>query len=150
MTALTEGEARDRARLIEVESYDVFLDLTADPVRSRSEVRFRCREPGAGTFADLTATTVLGAVLNGRELGPPVEGRLGLPGLDVSNVVVVEVEVEYSGSGRGLSRSTDTEDGATYLAAMCYPTPCTERVLLLRPAGHGRDDHARAGAAGRP
>jgi len=122
VTALTEGEAGDRARLIEVESYDVFLDLTADPVRSRSEVRFRCREPGAGTFADLTATTVLGAVLNGWELGPPVEGRLGLPGLDLSNVLVVEAEVGYSGSGRGLSRFTDPQDGAGYLAAMCYPT----------------------------
>ena len=122
MTALTEGEARDRARLIEVESYDVFVDLTADPVRSRSEVRFRCREPGAATFADLTATAVLGAVLNGWELGSPVEGRLGLPGLDVSNVLVVDAEVGYSRSGRGLSRFTDTQDGATYLATMCYPT----------------------------
>jgi len=40
--ALTETEARARAALIAVDSYDVFVDLTADPVRSRTEIRFSC------------------------------------------------------------------------------------------------------------
>ena len=68
MAALTETEARTRAGLLDVESYEVFLDLTTEPVRSRSEIRFRCRQPGATTFADLTAT-IATAVLNGEELG---------------------------------------------------------------------------------
>jgi aminopeptidase N len=55
VAALTETEARTRTELLDVESYDVFLDLTTEPVRSRSEIRFRCRQPGAATFADLTA-----------------------------------------------------------------------------------------------
>ena len=75
MAALTETEARTRAGLLDVGSYDVFLDLTTEPVRSRSEIRFRCRQPGAATFADLTAA-MTSAELNGEELGPPADGRL--------------------------------------------------------------------------
>jgi hypothetical protein len=30
-----------------VASYDVFADLTAEPVRSRTEIRFTCTQPGA-------------------------------------------------------------------------------------------------------
>jgi len=63
-----------------VASYDVFADLTAEPVRTRTEIRFDCREPGAGTFADLMATAVR-AALNGRELAGPADGRLALPGV---------------------------------------------------------------------
>jgi len=73
---LTEVEARARAGLLDVDSYEVFLDLTVQPVRSRTETRFRCREPGAASFADLAAGSVLGAVLNGRRLDPQVDGRL--------------------------------------------------------------------------
>ena len=92
MPALTETEARIRAALVDVQSYDVFLDLTATgPVRSRTEIRFGCREPGATTFADLTAA-MTSAVLNGRAVGPAADGRLGLPALAAENVLVVEAE----------------------------------------------------------
>jgi aminopeptidase N len=59
----TEAEARARAALLDVESYDLFLDLAADPdaVRSRTEIRFRCRQPGAATFADAVLRQVLAA-----------------------------------------------------------------------------------------
>ena len=103
MAALTETEARVRAALLDVWSYDVFLDLTAGPtgpVRSRAEIRFGCREPGAATFADLTAV-VTSAVLNGRAVGPAVDGRLGLRRLAAENVLVVEAEVAGPGGGRG-------------------------------------------------
>ena len=80
MPALTETEAAARAALIDVASYDVFADLTAEPVRSRTEIRFGCRAPGAATFAELTATAT-SAVLNGQELAEPADGRLALPGL---------------------------------------------------------------------
>jgi len=81
VAALTEAEARGRAALIDVESYDVALDLTADPVRPRTEIRFGCREPGAGTFAELATAAVLGAVLNGQAVGPVRDEWLELPGL---------------------------------------------------------------------
>ena len=78
---------------------EAFLDLTVQPVRSRTETRFRCREPGAASFADLAAGSVLGAVLNGRRLDPPVTGRLALPGLGADNVLTAEAEVAWSRSG---------------------------------------------------
>ncbi len=124
MPALTETEARIRAALVDVRAYDVFLDLTAGatgPVRSRTEIRFGCREPGAATFADLTAA-VISAVLNGRAVGPAAGGRLGLPGLAAENVLVVDAEVAGSGDGRGLTWFTDPADGASYLLYMGYPT----------------------------
>ena len=122
MPALTQAEAATRAGLIDVQSYDVVLDLAADPVRSRTEIRFRCREPGAASFADLAARGVLGAVLNGRRLDPPVDGRLALPGLAADNVLTAEAEVAWSRSGQGLTSFTDPADGATYATLMCYPS----------------------------
>lgn len=122
MSALTQREARARTALLDVDSYHVFLDLTADPVRSRTEIRFGCREPGAATFAELRTAAVLGAVLNGRPVGPAEGGRLGLPGLSERNVLVVDAEVAYTRGIRGLSRFTDPADGATYLLHMGYPT----------------------------
>jgi aminopeptidase N len=117
MPALTETEAAARADLIEVASYDVFADLTAEPVRSRTEIRFTCTQPGAATFADLTARAV-SAVLNGREVGPPDGGRLALPGLMAENTLVVEAEAD----GDVLMRFTDPADGAGYVLFTGYPT----------------------------
>jgi aminopeptidase N len=117
MPALTETEATARAALIDVASYDVFADLTAEPVRSRTEIRFTCAQPGAATFADLTARAV-SAVLNGREVGPPDDGRLALPGLMAENTLVVEAEAD----GDVLIRFTDPADGAGYVLFTGYPT----------------------------
>jgi hypothetical protein len=46
MPALTESEARARADLLAVDSYDVSIDLTETPVLSRTVIRFRCARPG--------------------------------------------------------------------------------------------------------
>jgi aminopeptidase N len=75
---LTLDEAIDRARIVEVESYDIFLDLTAEPVLSRTEVRFRWRRPDASTFAELRTPGVRGVTLDGVRLPPPQDGRLRL------------------------------------------------------------------------
>jgi aminopeptidase N len=115
--ALTETEARARGALIDVDSYEIFADLTAEPVRSRTEIRFTCAEPGAATFAELTARAV-SAILNGRELDPPHDGRLALPGLAAENTLVVEAELD----GDALTRFTDPADGAGYLLHIGYPT----------------------------
>jgi hypothetical protein len=121
MPALTEAEAPIRAGLFCPQAYGVFLDLTADPVRSRTEIRFGCAEPGAAMFADLSPQTVLSAVLNGTALGQPADGRLSLPRLDADNVLTVEAEVAYSETGDGLARFTDPADGAVYVSLTCYP-----------------------------
>jgi aminopeptidase N len=124
---LTETEAKARAALIEVESYEVFLDLGGDPdtARSRTEIRFRCREAGATTFADMSAPTVDRVVLNGATLDPAAvrsNGRLRLQRLAATNVLKVDAQLRYSRDGRGLSRFTDPTDGATYVLGYCYPT----------------------------
>src|SRR5215469_12123592 len=66
---LTREEARQRAALLDVESYAVELDLTglsggALTFASVTVVRFRCSSPGAATFADLSAPAVREITLN--------------------------------------------------------------------------------------
>jgi aminopeptidase N len=126
-TGCTEAEAKARAGLIDVGSYAVFLDLATDPgtVRSRAEIRFRCREPGAATFADLHAPTVNRVTCNGKGLDPGAalsDGRLHLPGLAAGNVLTVDAELGYSPAGRGLSRFADPADGVDYALGYGYPT----------------------------
>jgi len=120
---LTQDEAVDRARTIDVESYDVFLDLTAEPALSRTEVRFRWLRPDASTFAELRTQSVRGVTLDGVSLLPPEDGRLSLSraGDGDQAVLAVEAEAGYSPEGRGLSRFTDPADGASYVMAYCYP-----------------------------
>src|SRR5271170_7248453 len=76
MPALTESEARARAALLTIDSYDVSIDLTATPARSRTVIRFRCARPGAASFADLTAQVRGGAAfLRGFPRAPAFAGR---------------------------------------------------------------------------
>ena len=123
MADLTQDEAIDRARAIDVDSYDVFLDLTAELVLSRTEVRFRWLRPGVSTFAELRTQGVRGVTLDGVSLPPPEDGRLRLSraGGGDQAVLVVEADAGYSQEGRGLSRFTDPADGASYVMAFCYP-----------------------------
>jgi aminopeptidase N len=123
----TQAEAKTRAALLDVESYGVFLDLSADggPFRSRTEIRFRCRQPGATTFADLHASAVRRVTWNGADLDPRVSvsgGRLHLPWLAERNTLTVDAEFGWSPGGPGLSRFADPADGAVYLSGYCYPT----------------------------
>jgi aminopeptidase N len=120
---LTQDEAIDRARTIDVESYDIFLDLTAEPVLSRTEIRFRWLRADAGTFAELRTQGVRGETLDGVSLPPPEDGRLRLSrgSGGAHAVLVVEAEAGYSHEGRGLSRFTDPADGASYVMATSYP-----------------------------
>ena len=103
MADLTQDEAIERARAIEVDSYDVFLDLAAEPVLSRTEVRFRWLRPGVSTFAELRTQGVRGVTLNRVRLPPPEDGRLRLSraGGGDQAVLVAEADAGYSQEGRG-------------------------------------------------
>lgn len=121
MADLTQDEAADRAGSIEVDSCDVFLDLTTDPVTSRTEIRFRWLGESRQTFADLRTPRVVSVTLDGTPLPPPDDGRLRLKRNGDEAVLVAEAEVAYSLDGRGLSRFTDPADGASYVSGNSYP-----------------------------
>jgi aminopeptidase N len=131
---LTRDEARERARLLTVDSYDVALDLRsavgehtgAGPrtFRSTTTLRFRCAEPGAASFADLLAPRVTAVRLNGRELDPEAVfdgARIALDSLAAENELVVDAQCAYSRTGEGLHRFVDPEDGQVYLYTQYEP-----------------------------
>ncbi|MQA27107.1 MAG: aminopeptidase N [Micromonosporaceae bacterium] len=124
MRNLVRAEAAERARLLDVASYEVTLDLTdagtpqTRTFRSRSEISFACREPGADTFIEIAAERVHSATLNGEPVdtsGYDPGVGLRLRGLADENTLVVEADCFYSRSGQGLHRASDPVDGATYL-----------------------------------
>jgi aminopeptidase N len=116
---LTRNEARERARLLDVESYHVELDLTGGEITfgSVTTVSFRCASPGASTFIDLTAPTVHEINLNGIRVGPEsFDGnRIRLDDLAESNELWIAADCAYSRSGEGLHRFTDPADGSVYM-----------------------------------
>ncbi|MGC5329729.1 aminopeptidase N [Micromonospora sp. DT62] len=139
MRNLTQVEATERARLLDVTGYDISLDLSsavraaaeARTFRSRTEVRFRCAEPGASTFIELAADSVRSATLNGTpvDLGDwSAEKGLTLSGLGSENTLVVEADFAYSNSGQGLHRTVDPVDGETYLYSQ-FETADAQRVF---------------------
>ncbi|MBV9853761.1 MAG: ERAP1-like C-terminal domain-containing protein [Streptosporangiaceae bacterium] len=121
MADLTQDEAADRAGSIKVDFCDVFLDLTAEPVTSRTEIRFRWLGESRQTVADLRTPRVVSVTLDGAALPPPDDGRLRLERNGDEAVLVAEAEVAYSADGRGLSRFTDPADGASYVSGNSYP-----------------------------
>ena len=118
---LTRDEARTRAALLDVSSYDVALDLTGGAERfgSVSVVSFGCREPGATSFVELDGQ-LLSAELNGRPVGPLDGNRLVLDDLQADNVLTVSARCTYSRTGEGLHRFVDPADGAVYLYAQSF------------------------------
>ncbi|MFI7541411.1 aminopeptidase N [Actinoplanes sp. NPDC049599] len=134
---LTQVEAAERARLLEVTGYDIALDLTdgsggpgAGTFRSTTEVTFRCAEPGAQTFIEVAAATVRSAVLNGTPVdlsGWSAEKGLELTGLAAENTLVVDADYAYSASGQGMQRSEDPVDREIYLYSQ-FETADAQRV----------------------
>ncbi len=143
MRNLTRDEARERAALLEVASYDVRLDLTGtDASRFGSQVTVRFAAPaGEQSFAELDGQ-LLQATLNGAEIGPLVGNRLVLPDLRTDNELVVHARCAFSRTGEGLHRFVDPADGEVYLYAQsflddaqrifaCFDQPDLKAVLRL-------------------
>ncbi|GHE89850.1 aminopeptidase [Streptomyces longispororuber] len=138
---LTRDEAQERAALLSVDGYEVFLDLRsaigdgdgdasrqgdAGPrtFRSVTTIRFRCAEPGAASFADLVAPSVTAVSLNGKDLDPSevFDGtRIALEDLREENELVVDAQCAYSRTGEGMHRFVDPEDGEVYLYTQYEP-----------------------------
>jgi aminopeptidase N len=135
---LTQVEAADRARLLDVTSYDISLDLTdgtgypgEGTFRSITEVRFVCREPGAETFIEVAAGALRSATLNGAPVDTSAwtaESGLALRGLAADNVLLIEGDFPYSTTGQGLHRCVDPVDKEVYLYSQ-FETADAQRVF---------------------
>ncbi|MCC9145661.1 MULTISPECIES: aminopeptidase N [unclassified Arthrobacter] len=131
---LTRSEARERAELINVESYDVNLDLTrGDEVfGSTTVVRFSAQQ-GASTFIDAVTAAVHRITLNGVSLDPAEVSdgvRISLPNLAESNELVVEADALYMNTGEGLHRFVDPVDNEVYLYSQ-FEVPDSRRMFAV-------------------
>jgi aminopeptidase N len=122
---LTRADAEARAALLEVEGYDVHLDLTRgdEHFTSASEVRFTARRDG-DSFLDLTAASVHEIELDGAPLPPTVvePTRIRLEGLTAGpHVLRVVADLAYTHEGRGLHRFVDPADDRVYLHSQFEP-----------------------------
>jgi aminopeptidase N len=116
---LTHKEAKERAQLIKVESYDVDLDLTSgtETFISTTTIKFSGLKPGAATFIDAVGKSVLSASLNGTPLDTSAfDGEtILLPAIGETNELKLTIEAIYSKSGEGLHRFVDPADEEIYL-----------------------------------
>ena len=130
---LTRIEAQERKALVEVETYDIELDLTTGErtFRSVTTVRFTATA-GASTFIDAITDEVHSVVLNGSELGPEVAdgARIRLDGLAPVNELVVVADFAYTNTGEGLHRFVDPVDGEVYLYTQ-FEVPDSRRVFAV-------------------
>jgi aminopeptidase N len=126
---LTRDDARTRAELLTITSYDVVLDLSADDgttgatpsersFRSTTTIRFAASRPGESTFVDIIADRFHSVTLNGADVdvsGYRREDGLRLPALEADNVLVVDADLLYTNTGEGLHRFVDPLDGEVYV-----------------------------------
>lgn len=131
---LTRAEARERAELIDVESYEVSLDLTrGDKVfGSTTAVKFAAM-PGSSTFIDAVTHTVHSVTLNGRELDPAEVSdgiRIQLPELAAVNDLLIVADAPYMNTGEGLHRFVDPVDNEVYLYTQ-FEVPDSRRMFAV-------------------
>ncbi|MBB1242231.1 aminopeptidase N [Streptomyces durbertensis] len=134
-TNLTRDEARERARLLEVDAYEIELDLSGaqegGTFRSVTRVRFQAREAGE-SFVDLVAPTVHEVTLNGEALDVArvfADSRISLPGLVAgANELLVVADCAYTNTGEGLHRFVDPVDQQAYLYTQ-FEVPDARRVF---------------------
>ncbi len=131
---LTRIEAQERKALIDVENYDITLDLTtgSEVFRSTTVVTFSARA-GASTFIDALTRTVHSVNLNGVFLDPAAVSdgvRIQLDGLEDQNVLTVVADAEYTNTGEGLHRFVDPVDDEVYLYTQ-FEVPDSRRVFAV-------------------
>lgn len=142
-TNLTREEARRRAEMLQVQRYEIALDLTrhaeSDTFESVTTVAFTVQQPG-DTFIDLRAAGVNEVRLNGVDIRrqaclPGKEGvydetrGIQLPKLSTGeHRLQVVAQCRYSHSGQGLHRFVDPADQRTYLYTQ-FETADAKRVF---------------------
>ncbi|MGW4275439.1 aminopeptidase N [Streptomyces seoulensis] len=136
-TNLTREEARQRAKLLTVDSYEIDLDLSGaqegGTYRSVTTVRFDvAADDGADSFIDLIAPAVHEVTLNGDALDAAEvfqDSRIALPGLlSGRNILRVVADCAYTNTGEGLHRFVDPVDDQAYLYTQ-FEVPDARRVF---------------------
>ncbi|HKS44474.1 MAG TPA: aminopeptidase N [Amycolatopsis sp.] len=165
---LTRDQAKQRAELLDIDSYDIVLDLTDGDgapgertFASTTTVRFTCARPGESSWIDIVAAGVRSATLNGRALDVSSyveDNGIALPGLAAVNELVVEADCRYMNTGEGLHRFVDPVDDAVYLYTQfetadakrmfaCFDQPdlkATFRLTVTAPSDWKVVSNARA------
>ncbi|HAY43578.1 MAG TPA: aminopeptidase N, partial [Micrococcaceae bacterium] len=132
---LTRTEAANRANLINVEGYEVSLDLTRGErvFTSHTTVRFTAAE-GASTFIDAVTDSVRSINLNGVELDPAQHSdgiRIQLPALEAENVLIIDADALYMNTGEGLHRFVDPVDQEVYLYSQFEVADCRRMFAVF-------------------
>src|SRR6476469_6878069 len=126
LSTLTQHEAAIRSSLLDVQRYDIAVDMTelleGEVFASVGTINFTCSEPGATTFVDV-AMDVARATLNGEEVdvSQAADGRLPLPALAADNVLVVEASTTNTATGEGILRTVDPTDKLVYVWTSLEP-----------------------------
>jgi len=120
--SLLHTEARARADLLTVDSYDVRLDLTASQESFGSVTTVRFTSRGGPTFVDLKPLGINAIRLNGAPLDADLleRGRLRLATVEGPNELVVDAVMPFRHDGEGLHRSVDPVDGRAYVYGMSF------------------------------
>lgn len=128
---LTRAEAMARREILNVENYDVNLDLTVgDRVfRSTTTITFEATA-GSDTFVDMVADKIHSIELNGKPLAAEAysDYRLQLTDLEAKNTLTVDGDFLYMHTGEGMHRSVDPADGKVYLYTQ-FEVPDARRVF---------------------
>jgi aminopeptidase N len=152
IASLTREEAAARAALVDVERYDVHVDLRGlyegDLWAATSTISFQCHEPGASTFVDCVGD-VSSVTLNGEALDPATadRGRIHLPDLRADNVLVVSHTQPDTGSGTAIRKTVDPMDKLVYVWSSFEPDraryayACFDQPDLKAPHGFVVDAH---------
>ncbi|MET1036380.1 MAG: aminopeptidase N [Arthrobacter sp.] len=129
---LTREEARARAALLHVDSYDIELDLTRGDRIFGTATTVRFSAPaGASTFIDAVTDAVHSVTLNGAALDPAAVSdgvRIALPDLAEHNELRIVADAPYMNTGEGLHRFVDPVDGEAYLYTQ-FEVPDARRVF---------------------
>jgi aminopeptidase N len=118
--SLTMLEAGERTGILQVQRYDIEVDLRGllegTLWAATSRITFRCTSPGASTFVDCLAD-VSEATLNGvdLDLSDLPTGRIPLHDLARDNVLVVSSTQGDTGSGNAILRTVDASDDLVYV-----------------------------------
>ncbi|WP_333620147.1 M1 family metallopeptidase, partial [Dietzia sp.] len=137
---LTRDEAAHRSAQIEVEHYDIALDLSGvlePPAEGphmfgvRTAIRLRALGDSVSTFVDMRNAHNVSATLDGDPIdtsGYTSEGGLPLTDLRGEAELVVTADLEYTTTGEGLHRMVDPVDGEVYLYTQ-FETADAKRVF---------------------